>query len=144
MLVFAGGLAVGWYLDQRLPFDIDGAGASVPQIVLGATLLLSGLWVLLWAIRTLLFARTTIMPHRSARALVATGPFRFTRNPIYLGLVGIYLGIAVLLNDAWPLVLLPAVLMIMTSWVIVREEAHLLDAFGEEYRAYCGRVRRWI
>jgi protein-S-isoprenylcysteine O-methyltransferase Ste14 len=116
----------------------------VPQLVAGAVLLLLGLGVMLWGIRAQLFARTTIMPHRSARALVTTGPFRFTRNPTYLGLVAMYLGVAVVLNDAWPLVLLPFVLVTMTSWVIVREEAHLLDAFGDEYRAYCSRVRRWI
>ena len=100
--------------------------------------------MILWAIRTLLFARTTIMPHHSARALVTSGPFAFSRNPIYLGLALVYLGVALTMNDAWPIILLPIVVMVMSSFVIAREEAHLAEAFGDRYRAYCSRVRRWI
>ena len=144
VLVFIGGLLLGFYFDTRLPFDIDGTGAGIVQTTAGGALGIAGLVVMLWAIRTLLFARTTIMPHHAARALVTSGPFRLSRNPIYLGLVFMYLGVAVVMNDAWPLVLLPAVLLIMSSLVIAREEVHLTEAFGDAYRAYCARVRRWI
>jgi protein-S-isoprenylcysteine O-methyltransferase Ste14 len=143
-LIFGGGWLAAWALHRRLPFDIDGTGGSAPQTMLGAGLILAGLVLMGWAIRTLLFARTTILPHGVVRQVVTSGPFRFSRNPIYLGMSGIYAGAALVLNMAWPLVMLPVVIAIVTTAVILREERYLTDAFGDAYGSYWRRVRRWL
>jgi len=85
-----------------------------------------------------------VIPMSPARAIVVTGPYRFTRNPMYVGLTVAYVGIALLVNMAWPLLTLPAVLIALRLFVIAREERHLRQAFPEAYAAYCARVRRWL
>lgn len=89
-------------------------------------------------------AGTRAEPWRPTTALVTTGPYRFSRNPMYVGFTLLYLGIGFLANSVWPLLLLPLVLVVMHFGVIVREEAYLERLFGEEYRSYRRRVRRWI
>ncbi|MFI5210728.1 MAG: methyltransferase family protein, partial [Gemmatimonadales bacterium] len=69
---------------------------------------------------------------------------RFSRNPMYVGMTLLYLGIALWANSLWPLLLLPAVLVVMRRGVIAREEAYLERRFGDEYRSYRARVRRWL
>jgi protein-S-isoprenylcysteine O-methyltransferase Ste14 len=76
--------------------------------------------------------------------MVVHGPFRFTRNPMYVGLVALYMSLSLFVNSAWPLILLPVVIAVVQRQVIVREEAYLEGKFGEQYRAYKARVRRWI
>ena len=89
-------------------------------------------------------AGTNIRPDLPTTALVTEGPFRFTRNPLYLGLTLMYAGIALLIPGTWPLLLLVPVLLVMRWGVIAREERYLERKFGEPYRAYLGRVRRWL
>lgn len=144
LLVFVAGFGAALLLDRRLGFEIDGAGASTMQLGIGTVLVAGGLTLVAWAIQTLARSHTTVRPDRPARAFVTAGPYRFTRNPIYVGLTFIYLGSAVLSNLAWPLVLLPLVLMTMSIAVIGREERHLTATFGAEYDAYCRRVHRWL
>ena len=87
---------------------------------------------------------TSPNPFRPTTALVTSGPFRFTRNPMYLGFTLMYAGVALWANTLWPLLLLPVVLLVMHHGVITREERYLETLFGDEYRAYRGRVRRWL
>jgi protein-S-isoprenylcysteine O-methyltransferase Ste14 len=89
-------------------------------------------------------ARTAIIPNRSASAIVTTGPYRFTRNPMYAGLTLAYVGGALLIGTAWTLLLLPVVIAVLYRRVIRREEAYLDAAFPDVYAAYRGRVRRWL
>ncbi len=89
-------------------------------------------------------AGTPPEPWRPSRALVTGGIYRYTRNPMYVGMTLIYLGVTAWWNTWWPLGVLPLVLVIMTVAVIGREEAYLERLFGEEYRRYRDRVRRWI
>ena len=87
------------------------------------------------------------MPTRTDRPvprLTTEGPFSYSRNPSYLALAAIYAGIAVLRNSLWTMLLLPFVVYVIRREVIGREERYLERAFGEEYRAYRARVRRWI
>ncbi len=84
------------------------------------------------------------MPWRPTTALVVGGPFRFTRNPMYLGTTLLYIGIAILAQALWALVLLPFVLMIVQRGVIEREERYLEGKFGADYLRYKQRVRRWL
>lgn len=88
--------------------------------------------------------RTSPIPHRPATLLVADGPYRFSRNPMYLGMGLLYAGIALWFDQLLPLAFLPVVLLIIDRWVIRREEAYLLRRFGDEYRRYQTSVRRWI
>ena len=89
-------------------------------------------------------ARTAIIPHRPASRLVRHGPYRFTRNPMYVALTALYVGLALLFNVAWPLVVLPVVLWLLWHVVIRHEERYLLFAFGGDYAAFTREVRRWL
>ena len=94
--------------------------------------------------RTIEKAGTPIRTDRPVPRLVTDGPFRFTRNPGYLGLAMLYAGIALLRNSLWAILLLPVVVYVIQREVIGREERYLERTFGEEYLAYKTRVRRWV
>jgi len=89
-------------------------------------------------------ARTTTIPGRTSSSLITRGPYRFTRNPMYVGLVLAYLGEAGMLKQLWPVILLPFILVYLNRVVIPVEEARLIETFGSEYEQYRARVRRWI
>ena len=103
-----------------------------------------GLTFMGWGLLTFFLARTSIIPVRPASRLVVSGPYRFSRNPMYVGLAALHLGLALLLDAAWPILLLPLVLVSVYLLVIRREERYLASAFVDEYRTYCRRVRRWL
>jgi protein-S-isoprenylcysteine O-methyltransferase Ste14 len=107
-------------------------------LVLGAILLAGSAWVQFRR------AGTTPNPTQPTTALVVRGPYRFTRNPMYLSLAALYLGGALRLNSLWPLVLFPVVITLIEWRVIAREERYLEAKFGDAYRAYKAGVRRWI
>jgi protein-S-isoprenylcysteine O-methyltransferase Ste14 len=129
-------------LDRWIPVHPAGANTSVAWLARVVTL--AGVAVTAAGLLTLLRARTGIMPLRPVRVLVTSGPYRFTRNPIYLGLTVAYLGLAVWLDQLWPLATLPLGLWVLKMTVIDVEESHLVTRFGEEYASYRRRVRRWI
>jgi protein-S-isoprenylcysteine O-methyltransferase Ste14 len=81
---------------------------------------------------------------RATRTIVGSGPYRFTRNPMYVSLALAYAGMALTINSVWPLVFLPFIVLLVDRYVIRREEAYLARKFGAEYEAYRGRVRRWL
>jgi protein-S-isoprenylcysteine O-methyltransferase Ste14 len=89
-------------------------------------------------------AGTSPNPWTPTSALVVSGVYRYTRNPMYLGLTLIYIGITLWVDTPWPLLPLPIVLAVIQRGVIAREERYLEARFGEEYRQYRARVRRWI
>ncbi|MGB0553875.1 MAG: methyltransferase family protein [Alphaproteobacteria bacterium] len=94
----------------------------------------------------LIFKRkgTTILPFRQSNALVLTGPFRISRNPIYVGMAAALLGLGVMLGTAWPFGAVPIFVWVIDRYFIRREEVMLEAAFGADYRDYKTRVRRWI
>jgi protein-S-isoprenylcysteine O-methyltransferase Ste14 len=139
-----GGLLAGWLLDRRvLPLHLGQSGGSVVEVA-AVVMVAIGLAIMGWGFFTFRRARTAIIPFHAASSLVTTGPYRFTRNPMYTGLTIAYVGGALLIGSAWPLILLPAVLIVLFITVIAREERYLSDAFAGEYAAYCARVRRWL
>jgi protein-S-isoprenylcysteine O-methyltransferase Ste14 len=89
-------------------------------------------------------AGTNVRPDRPTLVIVSDGPFRFTRNPLYLAAIGIYVSITLLVDALWPLVLLGPMLVLLVKGVVVREEQYLAAKFGDEYRNYKTRVRRWL
>ena len=140
-LIFLAGLGIGFGLEALLP------GGSLPDLVrwaLGGLLVVSGLALL--ATFNLSFNRsgTAVEPWKPTTAIVTSGPYGFTRNPAYLGMALVYVGIAFLAGAPWALVPLPLVLLVINNGVILREERYLERKFGSEYLDYKGRVRRWI
>jgi protein-S-isoprenylcysteine O-methyltransferase Ste14 len=142
--LFIIGLLAGWVLDRywhALPLSRFAGSALEP---FGFAALVLGVVLAAWGMMTFRRAKTAIIPHQSASQLVTHGPYRFTRNPMYTGLTIAYLGGAALINSAWPIILLPIVLVILIKTVILREEMYLTDAFGAEYTGYAASVRRWL
>lgn len=139
--LYAGTFVLGLVLDWLLPLT----GLPVlPARLAGAVCLVVGAGVAHSGEKVMHRAGTNIRPDLPTTALVTEGPFRFTRNPLYLGLTLMYAGIALLIPGTWPLLLLLPVLLVMRWGVIAREERYLERKFGEPYRAYLGRVRRWL
>jgi len=112
--------------------------------MLGWALIGAGVLLALSAVSRFFRARTHLIPNRPATALVVAGPYRFTRNPMYVSLTAVYLGGCVLMQSVWALALLPVVLVVIYRKVIAPEEAYLERRFGGEYVQYKMRVRRWL
>ena len=110
----------------------------------GCPLLILSLTIGVWALALMGRARTGIYPHHPATALVRGGPFRLSRNPVYLAMVLGYLGAAFWIDVAAALILLPVAILVLRYAVIRREEAYLERRFGDEYRQYSREVRRWL
>jgi len=139
-LIYGVPLAAGLVLNHYRPWPALSAELARIAGPVFVTLGFIGLPALLAFLR----AGTHPEPWRPATALVLTGPYRLTRNPMYLGLALLYLGISLWVNTVWPLLALPLVLLVIHFGVVRREEAYLERRFGEQYRAYRARVRRWI
>lgn len=140
-LVYALALGGSWWLDGRWPLVFSPGMAGAP---LGWFLIGLGLAGFAWALAAIWRHRTTVNPYKAASKLVTRGPFALSRNPIYVSDWLVYLGLTLLLGSLWPLLFAPLVWAVMRYQVIAHEEAHLLARFGEEYRDYQTRVRRWL
>lgn len=112
--------------------------------IAGFVLLPAGVVLAVWCLAIFRRQRTTTIPGQPSRTLVTWGPYRFTRNPMYVALTLVYLGEAALLGQVWPLVTLIAVLGYVHWTVVPIEEARLAETFGAAYGDYRGRVRRWF
>lgn len=143
-ILFVLGFVAGLLADGVVPLTLLGAERRAIAVPLGWGAILIGLLLMLWGIATFARFRTAVMPHLPASRLITGGPYRFTRNPMYVGLTLTYGGLALLIDTAWPLLLLPLVLALLVLVVIRREERYLERAFGESYREYRARVRRWL
>jgi protein-S-isoprenylcysteine O-methyltransferase Ste14 len=140
-LFYVAAIGGGALLRRYAPLTI---GGGAPRVI--AAWFCVALFAALMAWSFLWFARqkTTIIPNRPARALVLDGPFRFTRNPLYLAMALLTIGAGLWLNTWWVLVLLLPAVLLIDRFVIAREEAYLRRRFGAEFDAYTARVRRWL
>jgi protein-S-isoprenylcysteine O-methyltransferase Ste14 len=140
-LIYVAGLLAAWLLDRLVALpaldDAWGGILSIVCFVIGGALLLS-------SFRLFRRGRIDVRPWRPTSALTLSGPYRFTRNPMYLGMAFVYVGFALLFELTWALLLLPIVLLVVQTQVIAREERYLEARFGAEYHAYRARVRRWL
>lgn len=110
----------------------------------GGVLFALGAMVAGWSLTIFHKARTTTVPGRISASLVTWGPYRVSRNPMYVGLVLAYLGEAGMLKQVWPVLLLPLT-VIYINWIVIPvEEGRLTEVFRDEYEQYRARVRRWI
>ena len=145
--IFAVTFLVGLWLDAAL-YRIRLVSSDVlfprPLVITGAVLVTAGILLAIWGALTFRRHHTAVLPFRAATTLVQSGPYRRTRNPMYLGMTLAHLGGGVALNAMWPIILLPLALVLLYVWVIRLEERHLAQEFGEDYAAYRRRVRRWL
>jgi protein-S-isoprenylcysteine O-methyltransferase Ste14 len=142
-LIYLGFLLAGWGLGRLAGLPSIG-GDAVARMVVAGLLIGFGLALELWAIGAFRRRCTAVQPWKPSTALVAEGPYRFSRNPIYLGFAVTYLGLALALNSWLALALLVPCLLVVDRGVIAREERYLSAKFGASYDTYRGRVRRWI
>ena len=142
-LVYVAGFAAGLALHRWRPLSMTSASASARWVVAAAGVV-AYVALFVGAFAAFRRARTTLIPNRPAAALVTTGPYRFTRNPMYVSLVALYVGLAAFADSWWPVLLLPLVVVAIDRMVIAREERYLAAAFPAEYAAYRARVRRWL
>ena len=142
-LVYGIGLVVGWVLNRWIAWPIT-VGPSRGRLAIAVLFALACFVLFVGAFTVFRRARTTLIPMRPATAFVTSGPYRWTRNPMYVSLVCLYVAVAMFLNTWWALALLPVVVLAIDRLVIVREERYLSAAFPAEYAAYRARVRRWI
>ncbi|HMD56907.1 MAG TPA: isoprenylcysteine carboxylmethyltransferase family protein [Solirubrobacteraceae bacterium] len=140
-LIYLAGLALGFALEALLP---SRRLRGVRVHVAGLLLALGGLSLAREFFLTFRRAGTPVDPRRAATILVTHGPYRFTRNPAYLGMALLYSGITLLRGALWPFATLAAVLALVDRGVIAREERYLSERFGQPYTDYSANVRRWI
>lgn len=132
-------LVLAWALRRLLPVPL---GLAVPA--LGNLVFVAALGLVLWAVLVLVRAGTDPRPDKPDKALVEGGPFRFSRNPVYLGFVLLVLGFALRWGDLWGWVAVAATQQALARLVIAREEPYLEARFGAAYTGYAARVRRWV
>jgi protein-S-isoprenylcysteine O-methyltransferase Ste14 len=118
--------------------------SSSPLGLIGAVVFALGVALAAWGWLLFQKAGTTRVPGQASTTFVTWGPYRFTRNPMYVGLGLAYLGEAGMLRHLWPVILLPLVFAYVNWGVIPVEEARLREVFGDEYDRYRTRVRRWL
>jgi protein-S-isoprenylcysteine O-methyltransferase Ste14 len=115
-----------------------------PYRFAGAVVMALGFALGAWALVLFRRARTGVVPFSPATALVTRGPYRFTRNPMYLGLSATLLGAAILLGSLTPFIVIPAFMALIADRFIAPEEAMLEQTFGAPYAEYKSKVRRWL
>lgn len=140
-LIYIAGFMVGVGLEVAFPIAALPLGLALAAAFIGIAV-----WLALDGAAMLHFrrARTSMVPMRPTTALVTSGPYRFTRNPMYVGMAVLYAALALSLGVIWALVFLPLVIIAVDRLVIAREEPYLERKFGDQYREYKSSVRRWL
>jgi protein-S-isoprenylcysteine O-methyltransferase Ste14 len=140
-LIYIGAVALAFAVDRLLPLRLFPGPLSD---WVGGALVLSGLILDVLGMRELLRAKTTMRPDRPTSALVTSGPYRFSRNPLYLSLALILAGTGIWIDNLWMLALVVPTNAIISRVAIAPEERHLSDSFGPLYREYQDAVPRWL
>ena len=140
-LIYLGGLAVGIVLNIFWPLPFLPKDLILP---LGISIIAVSVVLVVSAFRAFIKAKTNIDVRKPTTSIVSTGPYRFSRNPVYLSMTLFVIGIAVWVNSLWILFTLLQVLFVMQLGVISREETYLTKKFGEQYLQYKAKVRRWL
>jgi protein-S-isoprenylcysteine O-methyltransferase Ste14 len=142
-LMFLGFLVAATVLEAIVPLPVAGAYALVRYLV-GAALAVCGFVMAVMGMRRFSAAGTNVPPTLPTTALVVDGIYGRTRNPLYLGSTLIYLGLSVAAGSLWAVLLVVPLLWVINVGVVAREERYLERKFGDAYRAYKARVRRWF
>ena len=139
-----GCLAAAAILELIVPLGPGLAQGSWKPVVTGSVFVALGLVFGWGAVQRFLQAGTTVPIHEPTDALVTTGLFRLSRNPIYIGLITVYFGLCLMLTTLWGLLLLPVLVAVLHKGVVLREEEFLERKFGDAYRTYKAKVPRWL
>ena len=142
-LIYGAAIAVAFLLQTYFPLAAADTNLWIAKAV-GGALIASAIVLDVWAMRTLLDCHTTILPNRCSTHLVTSGPYRLTRNPIYLGYTLATAGIGLVLLNPWMLVTAMIAAGVTSIVAIKREELHLLSRFGIDFERYCNGTTRWI
>lgn len=132
------GFALDWL--EPLPFLPE----DWPNGLLGAVVFVLALALAIWAMDSMTRAGTNVPTNRPTTTIVESGPYRFTRNPIYVGMCGGLIGLGIAFDNLWLVLTLVPFVLVIRYGVVAREEAYLERKFGEPYRGYRQRVRRWL
>jgi protein-S-isoprenylcysteine O-methyltransferase Ste14 len=141
--IFLGFLVAATVLEAVIPLPVLTAHA-VARYVVGAVFIVSGFVMIGLGTRRFLAAGTNIPPNLPTTALVVDGVYGRTRNPLYLGSTLVYLGLSIAAGSLWAIMLVMPLLWVISAGVIAREERYLERKFGNAYRVYKARVRRWM
>jgi protein-S-isoprenylcysteine O-methyltransferase Ste14 len=143
-LLFLGAVVLGVLLSLALPIGPSLGSANELAVTVGLTFVVIGFALGAVSVRAFSRAGADVVPGRPATTLVTKGPYRVTRNPIYIGFTLLYFGIAILATSVWMLLLLVPLLIVLQRGVVEREETYLEAKFGEAYAKYKARVPRWL
>ena len=141
--IFLGFLVAATVLEAVVPLSVPAWHATVRYLA-GAAIAGCGFVMIGMGMRRFVAAGTNIPPTLPTTALVVDGIYRRTRNPLYLGTTLVYLALAVAAGSLWAVMLMVPLVWVINVGVIAREERYLERKFGDAYRAYKGRVRRWV
>ena len=136
-MIVAGAVLQLFFSLELFPRMWIGHAAGWPMVAAGTLLVV-------WAVLTFRRAGEDVNAYKPTSAIVSRGPYAFSRNPMYISMVLIYVGISVIVNTLWPIIFLPASLIMMQYGVIFREEEYLKKVIGAEYQQYRASVRRWL
>lgn len=137
-LAFGAGLVLDWF--YRSPF----VPPAIPRAWVGGGVLALGFALGIWAVTAIRGAGSRVEPNKPTTAIVADGPFKYSRNPIYLGIFLGQVGLAIGFDSLWVLVMLIPLYLVIRYGVVAREETYLTRKFGAVYTGYKSRVRRWL
>ena len=135
------GIGAGFFIQRLVPLPV-----GTHTVFETSSWLSFGISILLitWSLLTLKKFHTTAMPHLAAQQLITTGPYRFSRNPVYLAFLLLVLASALATGNVWIVLTLPIIMLLLIKRAIEPEEAHLRDRFGAQYELYKQKVRRWL
>jgi len=142
--VFVLAYLIGLALQYLIPVPVNGTGILLGSRIAGGILLVVGLSLAAWSLIIFQSNHTTTSPVEKSSKLVTWGPYRFSRNPMYVSLTIIYLGEAGVLVQIWPLIFLILTLVYLQLIVVPYEEIKLQKTFGDSYKQYFARVHCWI
>ncbi len=137
-------LILSFALDRWLPIGLMPAYPWMPGIVTGVVILVFAIYTNIGGFLAFRRAGTNVNPYRPALRVVTDGPFRYTRNPMYLGMVTSILSLALLFSNLWALILAACLWAVLHHGVVRREERYMEARFGEDYRALLATTRRWL
>jgi protein-S-isoprenylcysteine O-methyltransferase Ste14 len=142
-LIYAVIFLAAVFIQRKISID-DHFFKSRMAPVIGILFILVALYFSVRSMNQFIQTKNTIIPNKPAESLQTTGVYHSTRNPMYLSLMLVYLGLSCLVGNWWNVILLPLLLLIIQEYIIKKEEKYLFRRFGQEYTDYCRQVRRWL
>lgn len=139
VLIFIGAVL----LQKNIPIN-DSILHSLMAKAIAMLLFIAALFFLLRSLRQFFITKNTVILFKPASSLQTTGIYAITRNPMYVGLAIVYLGVTVFIGNWWNIILFPILIFIVQQYIIKREESYLAIEFGQEYEVYKKNVRRWL